>query len=229
MASLMLWSDAHIHVLDFEGCLRSGILEYGVVTLHKGEITETRTRLCRPVGVVGEADIAVHGIRPAEVSDAELFSAEWEYFCLLREKGPLAAHFAGAERHLLKSVWPYPRRSPDFGQPGRSINDWGPWIDTGRIYGQLFPELESNNLQALVEAFSYQTELDALAEAHCPEARCRYHAALYDALAATLLLLRLLDRPEFSRVSLCWLLQMSCGARGRERMAQQDLFDWIDG
>lgn len=221
----MLWSDAHIHVLDFEGCLRSGILEYGAVMLRGGQIVETQTRLCRPVGIVEAADIAVHHIQPSQVAKAELFSTEWDRFCMLRKTGPFAAHFAGAENHLLKSVWPYPPPSPDFGCRGRSINDWGPWIDTGRIYGNLFPELESANLQALIEAFGYQAELDVLAEERCPRDRCAFHAALYDALAAALLLLKLLDREEFSRVSLTWLIQMSCGARGRERMAQQDLFD----
>jgi DNA polymerase III epsilon subunit-like protein len=221
----MHWSDARIHVIDFEGCLRSGILEFGVATIFGGRIVQTRTRLCRPLGRIEESDIAVHRIRPSEVADAPLFSEEWRYFSDLRGTGALAAHFAGAENHLLKSVWPYPPPSPDFSSPGRLVNEWGPWIDTGRLYGNLFPELNSANLQNLVARFDLQEELEGLAEEHCPAARCAYHAALYDALAAALLLTNLLQREELCGATLPWLHAMSCSPGRRDRLAQQDLFE----
>lgn len=221
----MHWKDVPIHVIDFEGSRRSGILEYGLVTLREGEVAETRTRLCRPVGRVDEADIAIHRIRPSATEGCPLFSEEWELFAGLRESGPFGAHFASVENHLLKAVWPYPRSSPDFTRPGRESNDWGPWIDTGRLYSQLFSGLASANLQALVEAFGWQEELDDLAVKHCPDDRCAYHAALYDALAAALLLLKLLEDPKLKEASIHWLLQMSCGpGAGRERISQQELF-----
>lgn len=221
----MYWSEAQIHVLDFEGCRRSGIVEYGVVTLHGGRICTTTTRLCRPIGRIDESDFAIHRIRQSDAAAEALFDEEWSFFCRLRASGPLAAHFAGAENHLLKATWPYPPPSPDFSRPGKSINEWGPWIDTGRLYGNLFPELESAKLQAVIDVFGYQPELDRLTDLHCPAARCAYHAALYDALAAALLLLKLLERPQFSSATIPWLLQNSCAAKGRNRVAQQDLFD----
>ena len=42
-------------------------------------------------------------------------SASW------RERGPLAAHYAGVENGLLKAVCPYPRNSPDFARPGERV------------------------------------------------------------------------------------------------------------
>lgn len=222
----MHWKEIPIHVIDFEGSRRSGILEYGFVTLRAGAVEETGTRLCRPVGRVNEMDVAVHRILPSVAEPFPLFSEDWRLFSGLRESGPLAAHFAGAENHLIKSVWPYPGPSPDFVRTGRKINDWGPWIDTGRLYENVFPELPSANLEAVVEAFGYQKDLDALAARHCPSERCAYHAALYDALAAALLLVKLLEREEFSDASLVWLLQMSCGTEAaRGKISQRELFE----
>lgn len=212
-------------MIDFEGSRRSGILEYGLVTLRGGGVSETLTRLCRPMGRVDEADSAIHRIRPSVAESYPPFADEWPLFAGLRERGPLGGHFAAAENHLIKTVWPYPRSSPDFTRSGGWLNEWGPWIDTGRLYSNLYPDLESANLRALVETFGHQEELDRLALEHCPTDRCFYHAALYDALAAALLLVKLLEQPAFGEASIVWLFQMSCGkGPGRDRIAQQELF-----
>ncbi|MBI3875845.1 MAG: 3'-5' exonuclease, partial [Verrucomicrobia bacterium] len=108
---------------------------------------------------------------------------------------------------------------------GREANEWGPWIDTGRLYGQLTPEGDSAKLEALVLAFGLQSELDALAAQLCPAPRRQYHAALYDALAGALLLRALLRRPEYASATIPWLLQMSTLDGGKRSALQQgDLF-----
>lgn len=219
------WQDTPIHFIDFEGNRTSGILELGVVTLQGGLITATRTRLCRSIGRVSPEDTAVHGLRAETVAGEALFKEEWEYFARLRESGPLAAHFASVENSLLKSVWPYPRTAPDFAQQQRTTAEWGPWIDTGRLYPQFFPQLGDGKLAELVAACGVQGELEALATQHCPENRRHYHAALYDALAGTVLLLALLRRPELAAVTLPWLLQMSTlDPVKRGALQQGDLF-----
>ena len=40
-----LWTEIPIHVVDFEGSLRTGVVEYGVATLLGGDIINTSTRL----------------------------------------------------------------------------------------------------------------------------------------------------------------------------------------
>ncbi|HET7537491.1 MAG TPA: hypothetical protein VFJ90_13610, partial [Candidatus Didemnitutus sp.] len=179
----MHWADTPIHFIDFEGSRASGILEFGVATLHHGVIAATHTRLCRPIGRITEEDTAVHGLCEADLQGENLFKDEWEYFTRLRESGPFAAHFSQAENHLIKSVWPYPRAVPDHARPGRTTTEWGPWIDTGRLYPQAFPEQRDTKLAQLVVAGGWQAELDAVAGQHCPAERRHYHAALYDALA----------------------------------------------
>jgi DNA polymerase-3 subunit epsilon len=221
----MRWTDVPIHFIDFEGGASSGILEFGVVTLRAGQILETRTRLCRASGRIRPEDSAVHQLTAQDVAAQDPFSIEFDYFASLRESGPLAAHFAGTENALLKSVWPYPRTSPDFSRPTGQLAEWGPWLDSGRLYAELYPQTESNQLEALVAACGLQAELDVMAQAHCPATRRFYHAALYDALAGALLLMSLLGRPEFSGATLPWLLQMSTGnASKRENLQQERLF-----
>jgi len=205
----MRWTDGPIHFIDFEGNGTSGIIEFGVVTLRNGGISETRTRLCAAIGRVNPEDTAIHGLGNDDLRAAAPFKEEWEYFAGLRGNGPLAAHFAQAENYLLKSVWAYPRSVPDFARPRRTVTEWGPWIDTGRLYPQFFPEFGKGKLEELIAAGGLQAELDALAALHCPASRRNYHAALYDALAGALLLQALLRRPEFAGATLPWLLQMS--------------------
>jgi DNA polymerase-3 subunit epsilon len=216
------WTQGSIHFVDFEGNVSSGILEFGVVTLSGGEIVATATATCRPTGRVRAEDTAVHGLSGGSLSGAPLFSGEFERFAKLRESGPLASHFAGAENSLIKSVWPYPRKSPDF---GRGELDWGPWVDTGRLYPQFYRGLQSAKLEELVANFGLREKLEGLAREFCPEGRRQYHAALYDALGGGLLLARLAEEAELRGKSLRWLLAMSTldGER-REGLQQTELF-----
>lgn len=221
----MNWAETPIHFIDFEGSAASGIVEFGVVTLRGGEIAGIRTRLCRAVGPVTPEDTAVHGLSEPGLRAAAPFRDEWEYFAGLRETGPLAAHFAPVENHLLKQVWAYPRNAPDFARPGKTAAEWGPWIDTGRLYPQFFPQLGDGKLQELVAAVGLQGELDRQSAQHCPAGRQQYHAALYDALAGALLLRTLLQRPELAQATIPWLLQMSTLDGGkRDALQQGDLF-----
>jgi DNA polymerase-3 subunit epsilon len=221
----MHWREAPIHFIDFEGNGTSGIIEFGVVTLRGGEVAGTRTRLCAAIGRVKAEDTAIHGLAENELRAFAPFRDEWEYFASLRENGPLAAHFAQAENYLLKTVWAYPRTSPDFARPGRTTTEWGAWIDTGRLYPQFFPQLGEGKLEQLVTACGLQAELDLLAVDHCPAGRRNYHAALYDALAGALLLQAFLRRPECAEATLPWLLQMSTiDGDKRDALQQGDLF-----
>jgi len=215
-----------IFFIDFEGSLASGILEYGIATLRGGRIESARTRLCAPTGRVADRDAAIHGLGEESLRGCAPFSDDWELFAGTRERGPLAAHYAGAESSLIKSVWPYPRSSPDFARgDGLTVVDWGPWIDTASIYAQLYPGLQSRRLESLVAACGLQAELDAVALVHCPRGRGRYHAALYDALAGALLLGSLSRHPQLASLTVMQLLALSAlDPRKRDSIVQRDLF-----
>jgi len=218
----MHWTDTPIHVIDFEGSHASGVVEYGVVSLHKGTVTDVQTRICRPDAPPLEAELRVHGISAGEAGEMPPFSDERARFFALRESGVLCAHNAHVEMHLLKRAWPYPRLSPDFQNPGRRVADWGPWVDTLRVYELVFPALADHSVRALVESFDLQGQLDIFAEQYCPPRRRRYHCALYDALACALLLTRLGRLPGFEQLTLDWLLE--CSLPMGDEAAQQELF-----
>ena len=219
------WTEQPIFFVDFEGSRASGILEYGVAEVRAGEIVGARTRLCRATGRVALEDVAVHGLTEASLAARAPFADEWEYFANLRERGPLAAHYAGVENGLLKSVWPYPRNSPDFARPGERVIEWGPWVDSARLYAQLYPSFPSGKLEALIASCGLQAELDALAAAHCPPERRRFHAALYDALAGALLLAVLARDPALVKLSTMQLLALSTlDGEKRDALQQRELF-----
>ena len=221
----MSWVQQPIFFVDFEGSRASGILEFGVVEVLGGKIAGARTRLCRATGRVREEDAAVHGLREDALAACAPFVDEWNYFSSLRELGPLAAHFAGVENSLLKSIWPYPRSVPDFARPGSRVVDWGPWVDTARLYGQFYPRFDSAKLESLVAAAGLQPELEHLAAEHCPPDRRRYHAALYDALAGALLLSSLARDPQLAGLTTMQLLALSTlDGEKRDALQQTELF-----
>ena len=219
----MHWTQIPIHFIDFEGNGTCGILEFGVATVVNGEISATRTRICRARGPIDVSDVRLHGIRSVDTEIHRPFSDEWGYFKDLRGTGPLGAHHATFENRLLKMVWPYPPYSPDFHRTGEQVADWGLWIDTCVLYGKLFPKFESHSLEHLIGSFLLQDRLDTLAQSHCPKRRAKYHCALYDALASALLLMHLSILPGFEEISIEWLLTHSSPRGGRS--AQLELFD----
>jgi len=199
-----------IHVIDFEGSRQSGIVEYGVATLLGRSVQATYTRICAPVGTISDQDRATHGIHEEQARRAEPFDREWSLFAGLREGGPFAAHNVAVESGLITNVWPHPRKCVNFAMPELQAANWGPWLDTLRLYRRIYPGLESYGLEALVGSFGLQDELDA--------------RALYDALASALLLARLLGEPELAGPSLRWLMVQSAASDAeRESMGQQEL------
>lgn len=214
-----------IHVIDFEGSRQSGIVEYGVVTLQGAEIVAAHTRLCAPIGTISDRDRMQHGISEEAAAGAAPFDAEWCLFAELRATGPLCAHNAAVEDGLLRTVWPYPRDSPDFSEDDQRTASWGPWLDTLYLYRRIYPQLESHKLGDLIGLFGLQASLDEQAQLYCPQKRQRYHCALYDTLASALLLRRLYDEPALQALSLRWLfLQSSSTDAARDSMGQQTLF-----
>jgi DNA polymerase-3 subunit epsilon len=218
----MQWTDVPVHVIDFEGSVRTGIVEYGVVTLAGGVIAAVHTRVCGPTGAIPAHETRVHGLGTAEAAGAAPFAAEWTRFAELRETGVLAAHFSATENALLRAVWAVPRLSPDFLAPGRTVAEWGPWIDTGRLAIERRLGGEGAGLEEVVRALGLATALAEAAEQWCPSARRRFHCAPYDALASALVLLALArDDPGKSWWSLARVLAASTADPQRRQERQQ--------
>src|SRR5210317_977968 len=91
-----------IHVIDFEGSRQSGIVEYGVVTVVGGRVTESYTRICAAQGTITDRDRQQHGISEAASQANPPFADEWSLFSRLREQGPFCAHSVQVESGLLQ-------------------------------------------------------------------------------------------------------------------------------
>ncbi|MCZ6675608.1 MAG: 3'-5' exonuclease [Verrucomicrobia bacterium] len=211
--SLVPWQQHPIHCLDFEGSRRSGIVEYGLVTLYESEVIAMETRLCRASGPIPEMETATHQIRQVDVESTEPISESWELFRDKRNEGPFAAHHAGVENGLIKSVWPFSTQCPNFITGALDV-DWGPWLDTCALYRSLFPGFTSYNLASLIHAFELDSLLDDLAQRFCPETRNTFHCAPYDALASAILIKQLESYDELNSLSLAQLLQWSQPGKG---------------
>jgi DNA polymerase-3 subunit epsilon len=211
-----------IHFLDFEGSLRSGIVEYGVATWREGAIESLVQRLCRPRGSVSSRETAVHGLGEAALLNLEPIDADWHLFAAWRASGPLGAHAAATENALLKSVWPFPPASPDWLFPGARVADWAPWIDTERLARlDTANRAQTTQLETQIASRGLSAALGELAARHCPAERCRWHCAGYDALASALLF------DSFWRVgprSLDEWLRLSAPRQGRRDYEQAHLW-----
>ena len=215
--------DTPIHVIDFEGSSQSGVVEYGYVTLQKGEFVDSQTRICSPAGTINDLVRGQDGISEGRASKHALFEVEWSLFARLRQSGAFCAHNASVEDGFLRDVWPCPRTSPDFAEPVQVTATWAPWLDTLHIYRRVYPQLENHKLKALIEIFDLQATLDVQAVTICPAERRHYHCALYDAIASALLLRRLTEEPTLKDASLRWLfLQSAASGTARDAMGQQE-------
>lgn len=219
------WDETPIHVIDFEGGPQCGIVEFGVVTLKGFSIESVATRICRPKTAISKREQAVHGIGSSEANSEQPFQEEWERFAKLRETGPLSAHFASAENSMLKSVFPYPRKSPGWVDENRSVANWGPWLDTGVLYRNIGDKGSSLNLEELILRYDLQADLNELGRTHCPVDRQGYHCALFDALASALLLCNYCRELCDERLTLLQLVAHSQGnSVKRQKVEQRELF-----
>tara|TARA_B100001123_G_scaffold437572_1_gene570127 strand:- start:13127 stop:13783 length:657 start_codon:yes stop_codon:yes gene_type:complete len=216
----MRWKDKLVHVLDFEGNARTGVIEYGVATLSRGKLQSVATGLCCGRQEPDSDEIRVHGIKHDMISTASSFEEEWKRFSNLRATGSMAAHHASVEDNLLKGYWPYPRWNKS-----QKKFSWGPWIDTHRIYAFLYKGLENYRLSTLIKIFALGERLSEWGELHCPPERRKAHCALYDALASALLLIRLDELAELNDLTTDWLLELSAtDQHRRDNLRQGDLF-----
>ena len=181
-----------IHVIDFEGHVRYGVVEYGVVTIGPSGIECTDTGICAPTAEIPLSDLRVHGIDSGKTAGARSFTACYDQWVALRRSGLFCAHNASVEHNLLKATWAYPPFVPDWSASSKvQIADWGPWLDTLQLARGLDSERSGG---CSLEALAYGSEMAdfIMEEARkvCPEGRCRPHAALFDAMATAIWLLQ---------------------------------------
>lgn len=217
------WTEVPIHVVDFEGSLRTGVVEYGVATLLGGDVINTSTRLHVARTPVPAIDTQCHGLSEKHLKGLPPFESEWDHWVSLRKTGLFAAHNAAVESGLLRTTWPRPSAVPSYVDAQVEVAEWGPWIDTCRLARAWLPSLGDYRLNSLVAVFRLGGRLDALAAKHCPPDRRKYHCALYDALAAALVLRALCASEGRSAATLAQLAKDSLSAPAADELSQGEL------
>jgi len=217
------WSACPIHVVDFEGSPRTGVVEFGVATLLGGEVVGASTSLHAPRSPIPAIDTQCHGLGERDLRGLRPFEAAWEHWVSLRRSGLFAAHNATVEAGLLRGTWPRPSAVPSFVGETTSVAEWGPWVDTCRLARAWAPTLGDYRLSSLVAVLRLGPRLEALASEHCPPGRRRYHCALYDALAAALVLRALCGQEGRSAAPLSRLVRDSLTASAADDLMQGEL------
>ena len=219
----LIWSDIPLHVIDFEGSVQTGVVEYGVVTLHRGEMISSATRLHLPRTDIPALDTQCHGLRAQDLAGLTPFESEWDYWVSLRRSGLLVAHNANVEERFLRGTWSRPSAVPSFVDATATLAEWGPWIDSCRLARAWMPSLGDYKLSSLISLLKLGSKLDDLAAVHCPPQRRRFHCALYDALASALLLRALCAREGRSHLPLVQMVRDSLSAPQADDLMQGEL------
>ncbi len=220
----MFWQNVPIHVLDFEGSVQTGIVEYGFATLLGGKVISAHTRLCGVSKPIPFEESGVHGIFDEDVKGLPPVDADWDLFSGLRRSGLFGSHHAPAEIGMISEVWRVPGKVPDFSLKNcPPVNDWGPWVDTCRIAKTWFPRERSHKLSDLIARFDIRERVVATADKFCPNTRRRYHCALYDAIAAAELLINMCEHPSFQNTGILDLIEAGMSAKKFRNRIQGEL------
>lgn len=212
-----------IFVFDFEGNSREGILEYGIVRLVDGTIENSATRFCFYQRGAKFWDSQTK-IDSNEITRARPIEEDFLKFFGWRQEGIFAAHNSHCEDALLRSTWAIPGFVPDFqAEPVTKTNctSWGPWIDSEILFKRLEQPLPSYHLHDLIAFCKLEGKLEKQAQDHCPVHRRKYHCALFDALAAALLLNWLQAKHRLTPLQLLW---HSSSVKTQRQQAQLPLF-----
>jgi DNA polymerase-3 subunit epsilon len=129
-----------VYVVDFEGSLATGILEYGLVGIDSIEgIFSAEGAFCKNRGRISDAEFAQHHISEERVAGYEDFINVVPRFAELRAKSFFCAHNAAFENALLNSYCPVVLNT--YGVCAGSQAFWGPWLDTCVLYKKYFKKV----------------------------------------------------------------------------------------
>jgi DNA polymerase III epsilon subunit-like protein len=152
-----------ILTLDFEGSLINGVREIGGILTKESDFLKVYN---------------FNNVKELEVKNylLEILSNDIDF---------IIGHNISFEKNLLKKYLPYPVKKNLFKRL-----EWGPWLDTKKMYATLYPSLKKYDLKNLTQLF-IDAEIKNLSEKYCDEKNRDFHNALYDALCTYLLYQRL--------------------------------------
>jgi DNA polymerase III epsilon subunit-like protein len=97
----------------------------------------------------------------------------------------IVSHNSHIEKNLIKKYFPY-----EINQVTQKIRKHN-WLDTLKLYRNLYPALEKYDLKFLVDTFIDERELASETEKRCSKGKHHFHNSLFDAICVYLLTKRL--------------------------------------
>ncbi|HEY5621649.1 MAG TPA: 3'-5' exonuclease [Pontiella sp.] len=182
--------DTEITVLDYEstGTLRGFPNEpwqLGMVSLKNGRVHPDslfESLLCvdinRPFNPHAPGR---HALRREEIATAPTPQELWPSVMKRLTRFPLCAHNTATEKKFVRAMAPMHR--------------FGPWIDTLKTARRALPGCASYALEDLIVLLDLKPKIEAV----CPGREA--HDALYDAVAAAVLLEHLLEQPGWEHIT----------------------------
>ena len=172
--------ESRIVAIDFEsaGAVRGQtdhVVQIGLATCVGLDLStlETYRTFVQPEAEVAWTASRVHGIDPSMVRDAPSFREIWPEIQRRMCGRLVVAHGASTEKRHLR-VFP--------------LHGFGPWVDTLVLARKVWPLAPSHRLGELVGALGRAEDVRRL----CPG--LHWHDALFDAVAALILLRSVVDR-----------------------------------
>lgn len=152
-----------ILTLDFEGSMNNGIREIGAILSNDTKITDY-------------FDFKIEN----EIECKNILQT-----ILINDIDFIISHNIQTEKNLLRKYLPFPKKENRYGK-----FEWGPWVDTRKVYNSLYPNLKNYELENLKKIF-IKNESVLITEKYCNVQKTKPHHALFDAICAFLLFKRI--------------------------------------
>jgi len=159
-----------ILTLDFEGSINNGIREIGAI-------------LSNDTQIINFHDFDIEDEIDCKNMLQSIISSDVDF---------IISHNIQTEKNLLKMYLPFPPKKNRFGE-----FEWGPWLDTRKVYSFLYPNIKNYELTNLTELF-IKNESVLLTEKYCKVRKAKQHHALFDAICAFLLYKRVYNLVNLS-------------------------------
>jgi DNA polymerase III alpha subunit (gram-positive type) len=99
------------------------------------------------------------------------------------------AHNCMVEKNIITKFAPYKNNLENQ----YNKMEWGPWVDTLKIYKILYPNLNNYTLTNLKKVFDLEQRVVELASKFCKRTGVKQHESMYDCIVTYLLLQRIND------------------------------------
>jgi DNA polymerase III alpha subunit (gram-positive type) len=169
---MLAFDSSIIRVIDIEGSIESGVRQASYIDFKNFEIINSKEYL------------EVDGLFSTWLSSCTNCE-EVEYW---------AAHNCTVDKNIITKYAPYKNNLADqFAKM-----EWGPWIDTLKIYRVLYPNLRNYTLSYLKSVFGLEGSVKELSDTLCKRTAVKQHESMYDCIVTYLLLYRLKERIDLN-------------------------------